>query len=97
MGLKFNPKQSEGWKLLASPKKTRILFDGGSRSGKTALIGISGQTCIAVSWLKTACRAETPGSCQNITVERYAQILSCPQPAFRRLPFPGERTHDCFL
>ena len=27
MGLKFNPKQSEGWKLLASPKKTRILFD----------------------------------------------------------------------
>lgn len=58
--------------------------------------GISGQTCIAVSWLKTACRAETPGSCQNITVERYAQILSCPQPAFRRLPFPGERTHDCF-
>lgn len=38
MGLKFNPKQSEGWKLLASPKKTRILFDGGSRSGKTALI-----------------------------------------------------------
>lgn len=38
MGLKFNPKQCEGWKLLISPEKTRILFDGGSRSGKTALI-----------------------------------------------------------
>ncbi len=38
MGLKFNKKQLQGWNLLASRNKTRILFDGGSRSGKTALI-----------------------------------------------------------
>ena len=38
MGLKFTSRQREGWRLLVSPRKTRILFDGGSRSGKTALI-----------------------------------------------------------
>lgn len=38
MGLKFNDKQKIGWQILASKNKTRILFDGGSRSGKTALI-----------------------------------------------------------
>ncbi len=38
MGLKFNKKQKHGWEILVSPEKTRILFDGGSRSGKTALI-----------------------------------------------------------
>ncbi len=38
MGMKLNEKQQAGWRLLADPKKTRILFDGGSRSGKTALI-----------------------------------------------------------
>ena len=38
MGLKFNEKQKLGWKILSSRNKTRILFDGGSRSGKTALI-----------------------------------------------------------
>lgn len=38
MGLKFNEKQARAWNILTSPGKTRILFDGGSRSGKTALI-----------------------------------------------------------
>ena len=38
MGLKFNQKQKRGWAILSSRNKTRILFDGGSRSGKTALI-----------------------------------------------------------
>lgn len=38
MGLKLHEKQKLGWKLLTEPNKTRILFDGGSRSGKTALI-----------------------------------------------------------
>ena len=38
MGLKFNQKQKRGWAILSSLQKTRILFDGGSRSGKTALI-----------------------------------------------------------
>ena len=38
MGLKFNQKQKQGWAILSSRNKTRILFDGGSRSGKTALI-----------------------------------------------------------
>ena len=38
MGLKLHEKQRLGWKLLTDPDKTRILFDGGSRSGKTALL-----------------------------------------------------------
>ncbi|MBP5183448.1 MAG: phage terminase large subunit [Lentisphaeria bacterium] len=38
MGLRFNAKQRYAWNILSSPQKTRILFDGGSRSGKTALI-----------------------------------------------------------
>lgn len=38
MGLKFHEKQQLAWKILSSRNKTRILFDGGSRSGKTALI-----------------------------------------------------------
>lgn len=38
MGLKFNEKQKTAWDILISRNKTRILFDGGSRSGKTALI-----------------------------------------------------------
>lgn len=38
MGLKFNEKQKKAWALLTSKGKTRFLFDGGSRSGKTALI-----------------------------------------------------------
>lgn len=38
MGLKLHERQMLGWKMLSDPKRTRILFDGGSRSGKTALI-----------------------------------------------------------
>nr|DAH36295.1 MAG TPA: Large subunit terminase [Caudoviricetes sp.] len=38
MGLKFNEKQKQAWGLLMDKNKTRFLFDGGSRSGKTALI-----------------------------------------------------------
>ena len=38
MGLNFHEKQKYAWKQLADPGKTRFLFDGGSRSGKTALI-----------------------------------------------------------
>ena len=38
MGLQFNDKQRRGWQILISCNKSRILFDGGSRSGKTALI-----------------------------------------------------------
>ena len=38
MGLRFNAKQKKAWELLTDPGKTRILFDGGSRSGKTVLI-----------------------------------------------------------
>ena len=38
MGLVFNEKQRYAWNILTSPNKSRILFDGGSRSGKTALI-----------------------------------------------------------
>lgn len=38
MGLKLNEKQKAAWKLLSAAGKTRFLFDGGSRSGKTALI-----------------------------------------------------------
>ncbi len=38
MGLKLTEKQLTGWNMLTDPQKTRILFDGGSRSGKTALI-----------------------------------------------------------
>ena len=38
MGLKFNKKQQYAWNSLTTSGKTRILFDGGSRSGKTALI-----------------------------------------------------------
>lgn len=38
MGLKFNGKQKQAWRLLTDQSKTRFLFDGGSRSGKTALI-----------------------------------------------------------
>lgn len=33
----FNPKQEKGAKILADPDKTRVLFRGGSRSGKTFL------------------------------------------------------------
>ncbi|MBO7148113.1 MAG: phage terminase large subunit [Lentisphaeria bacterium] len=38
MGLKFNEKQKSAWRQLTTDNKTRFLFDGGSRSGKTALI-----------------------------------------------------------
>lgn len=38
MGLKFHSKQRTAWEILRSDSKTRILFDGGSRSGKTALL-----------------------------------------------------------
>ncbi|OGV54580.1 MAG: hypothetical protein A2X49_11230 [Lentisphaerae bacterium GWF2_52_8] len=38
MGLNLNAKQRLGWGMLTDPSKTRILFDGGSRSGKTILI-----------------------------------------------------------
>ena len=38
MGLHFNEKQKQAWRLLTARDKTRFLFDGGSRSGKTALI-----------------------------------------------------------
>ena len=38
MGLRFNDKQKQAWALLTRKDKTRFLFDGGSRSGKTALI-----------------------------------------------------------
>lgn len=38
VGLKHTEKQMAGWKLLTSGDKTRILFDGGARSGKTVLV-----------------------------------------------------------
>lgn len=38
MGIKLTEKQKKGWGILSSRDKTRILFDGGSRSGKTVLI-----------------------------------------------------------
>jgi phage terminase large subunit len=38
MGLRLGEKQKRGWEILTDPGKTRILFDGGSRSGKTSLI-----------------------------------------------------------
>ena len=38
MGLQFTPKQTAGWELLTDAAKTRILFDGGARSGKTCLV-----------------------------------------------------------
>lgn len=38
MGLILSPKQQQGAELLANPSKTRIMLDGGGRSGKTALI-----------------------------------------------------------
>lgn len=38
MGLKLSDKQLMGLKLLQNPDKTRILFTGGARSGKTFLI-----------------------------------------------------------
>ena len=39
MQIKLNDKQTLAWKkILTNPQKTRILFDGGSRSGKTFLI-----------------------------------------------------------
>lgn len=37
MGIIFTEKQVRGWDLLTDAGKTRILFDGGSRSGKTIL------------------------------------------------------------
>lgn len=36
--IKHTQKQKAGWKILTNPNITRVLFDGGSRSGKTALI-----------------------------------------------------------
>lgn len=98
MGLKFNPKQSEGWKLLASPKKTRILFDGGSRSGKTALIAeylvrralqYPGSRQLAAR----KHRAHAKTSLWSDTLKSYLVR----KPAFRRLPFPGERNSRLFF
>ena len=39
MPITLNEKQRFAWtEILTNPKKTRILFDGGARSGKTFLI-----------------------------------------------------------
>jgi len=38
MGIKFTEKQRLGWRMLTDRSKTRLLFDGGSRSGKTVLV-----------------------------------------------------------
>jgi len=38
VGLKRTKKQEAGWELLTSRDKTRCLFDGGARSGKTVLV-----------------------------------------------------------
>ncbi len=38
MGIKFTEKQEQAWNILTDRNKTRILFDGGSRSGKTVLL-----------------------------------------------------------
>ena len=38
MPLKLTEKQKQGLEILGDPDKTRILFTGGSRAGKTALI-----------------------------------------------------------
>jgi phage terminase large subunit len=38
MALRLTEKQKKGMNILCSPAKTRILFDGGARSGKTSLL-----------------------------------------------------------
>ncbi|NCU27695.1 DNA-packaging protein, partial [Candidatus Nomurabacteria bacterium] len=38
MPLRLTEKQKEGLQILDDPEKTRVLFTGGSRSGKTVLI-----------------------------------------------------------
>jgi len=38
VGIAFTEKQKKGWEILTDSRKTRILFDGGSRSGKTLLL-----------------------------------------------------------
>ena len=38
MPLDFTEKQKKGWDILTDPSGMRILFDGGSRSGKTILL-----------------------------------------------------------
>ena len=38
MAIQLTEKQKAGLNLLSDPEKTRILFTGGSRSGKTFLI-----------------------------------------------------------
>jgi len=53
MGLTYSKKQEAGWDLLSDPAKTRVLFDGGGRSGKTVLLVewlISLALCYPGSW-----------------------------------------------
>lgn len=38
MALAFTDKQQKGWEILTDSGYTRVLFDGGSRSGKTSLL-----------------------------------------------------------
>jgi hypothetical protein len=38
MGLTLSPKQKAAWRMLADPSKSRVVLDGGGRSGKTAVI-----------------------------------------------------------
>jgi len=38
MGIRFTEKQKKGWEILTDNAVSRVLFDGGSRSGKTVLL-----------------------------------------------------------
>jgi phage terminase large subunit len=75
MGLKLHEKQRLGWKILTDPAKTRILFDGGSRSGKTALLIEYSSSARSSFPLKTVmarkCRAHAKTSIWNDTVKQY--------------------------
>lgn len=76
MGLKLHEKQKIGWKLLTDPSKTRILFDGGSRSGKTALlieylVKRAFQFPRSRQLIARKCRAHAKTSIWNDTVKQY--------------------------
>ncbi len=76
MGLKFNEKQQKGWEMLISEEKTRILFDGGSRSGKTALlteflIRRALQYPLSRQLAARKCRTHAKTSLWNDTLKKY--------------------------
>ncbi len=76
MGLRFNEKQRRGWDILISPEKTRILFDGGSRSGKTALISEflvrrAIQYPMSRQLAARKCRSHAKTSLWNDTLKKY--------------------------